>query len=209
MFDTPPRKVLIRGKIIEITEENAMNFGIYLFDVLKSINVFAEGIYLKDQDFNYSVKGIAKLSLQLEQIESKTGKDYVKEFSIIVMNNNPGKIPIGDDKYVVLIPHIGYKDYINFKIEIQQKFKVDIYLYLENITNYKTFNEFETNVSLYNNETLIISGVKTIGKEKIQRGIPIIENIPLLGYLFKMEETIDKEKTLIIIISPEIMPLGK
>lgn len=122
------------------------------------------------------------------------------------MNNNPGKIPIGDNKYVVLIPHIGYKGYINFKIAIE---KVNESNNVFDKTKIYSFNEFETNVSLYNNDTLIISGVKTSGKEKVERGIPIIKNIPILGYLFKREVTIDIEKTLIILIYPEIVPFGK
>lgn len=214
MLDTPPRQVLLKGKIIEITKENALNLGINEFDIIKYINVYGEGSMYKtpSEEPSYTANVNFNIGLaisQIEQIEMKTGKNYSKEFSIIVMNNNPGKIPIGDDKYIVLTPHIGYKGYINFKIEIQQRIKETLNFYLEKTDYYKVFNEFETNVSLYNNDTLIISGVKTIGKEKVERGIPVIKNIPILGYLFKRETTIDMEKTLIILIYPEILPIGK
>ncbi len=214
MLDTPPRQVFLKGKIIEITKEKAMNLGINEFDLIKGINVFAEGSISKSssEEPSYTINGNAYIVFsisQLEQMEAKIGKDYSKEFSIIVLNNNPGKIPIGDDKYIVLTPHIGYKGYINFKIEIQRKIKETLNFYLEKNDYYRFFNEFETNVSLYNNDTLIISGVKTIGKEKVERGIPVIKNIPILGYLFKREAIIDTENTLIIVIYPEILPLGK
>lgn len=60
MLDTPPRQVLIRGKIIEITKENAMNLGIEFFDILNDINFFAAGSYEKEKGFNYRLEVLSR-----------------------------------------------------------------------------------------------------------------------------------------------------
>jgi general secretion pathway protein D len=48
--------------------------------------------------------------------------------------------------------------------------------------------EAETSVVLVNNQTLVLGGLITDRREFIRRGIPLLRDIPILGYLFGFTE---------------------
>ena len=55
------------------------------------------------------------------------------------------------------------------------------------------------------NGVIVIAGVYTIEKNDGMEGIPLLNKIPLLGWLFKREAKEDKRKDLLIFISPKII----
>uniref|UniRef100_A0A7C4UC05 Type II/III secretion system secretin-like domain-containing protein n=1 Tax=candidate division WOR-3 bacterium TaxID=2052148 RepID=A0A7C4UC05_UNCW3 len=200
MLDTPPKQVLLRGKIIELSKRDAVKLGLDIFDVITSTAANAGIEYYKEYYDNIHLRGLgsARISLselitKIEQKENMDLRNYIKEFSLIIINNNNGVIPLGENKYLFITPRIGYKGYINF------------YIGISGMTYYS--REFSTNVGIYNGDTLVISGVNTKGKEEIETGIPLLKSIPLLGYIFKRKTAADIEKTLLIIIQPEIISM--
>jgi general secretion pathway protein D len=65
--------------------------------------------------------------------------------------------------------------------------------------------EAETSVVLLNNQTLVLGGLIRDRRSRVQRGIPVLHKIPLLGALFGFkEETIDKTE-LLILITPRVI----
>jgi general secretion pathway protein D len=65
--------------------------------------------------------------------------------------------------------------------------------------------EAETSVVLLNNQTLVLGGLIRDRRSRVERGIPVLHKIPLLGALFGFkEETIDKTE-LLILITPRVI----
>lgn len=65
--------------------------------------------------------------------------------------------------------------------------------------------EAETSVVLLNNQTLVLGGLITDRRSFEKRGIPILNKIPFLGYLFGFEERESNKRELLILITPRVV----
>ncbi len=63
----------------------------------------------------------------------------------------------------------------------------------------------ETNVMVENGQTAVIGGLTTQDEEKLTAGIPILKDIPLLGYLFRYTRKKVTTKDLVIFVTPTIV----
>jgi pilus assembly protein CpaC len=68
-----------------------------------------------------------------------------------------------------------------------------------------TTRRASTEVELHEGESLIIGGLKSSAERKIERKIPIIGDIPLLGYLFRSQRKEIEESELMILVTPSII----
>lgn len=60
----------------------------------------------------------------------------------------------------------------------------------------------EANVIMNFGETLILSGLSEKETEKIRTGVPGLQDIPLVQYLFSEEDTLDFQKSVLILLTP-------
>jgi general secretion pathway protein D len=65
--------------------------------------------------------------------------------------------------------------------------------------------EAETSVVLVNNQTLVLGGLIRERNEMQDRGIPILKDIPLLGYLFGAKVRTINKTELLIVITPRVI----
>ncbi len=66
-------------------------------------------------------------------------------------------------------------------------------------------NNAETNVVVENGQTAVIGGLTTQVESKSHSGIPILKDIPLLGYLFRHTRTEVTNRDLVIFVTPTIV----
>ena len=62
-----------------------------------------------------------------------------------------------------------------------------------------------TNVYVKNGETIVIGGVYTRDKAENKAGIPVLQDIPFLGWLFKNKSVRDNKTELLIFITPKVV----
>jgi type II secretory pathway component GspD/PulD (secretin) len=65
--------------------------------------------------------------------------------------------------------------------------------------------ETTTKVIVKNNQTIVLSGILTDTESEITRGIPLLEDIPLFGELFRSRDTTKKTTELIAFITPTVV----
>ncbi|NTW06553.1 MAG: type II and III secretion system protein [Syntrophaceae bacterium] len=66
-------------------------------------------------------------------------------------------------------------------------------------------SEIDSKVVIQNGDTVVIGGIVKTDDNKTVSGLPWLQKIPVLGWLFKTEN-INKEKTqLLIFITPKIL----
>jgi type IV pilus assembly protein PilQ len=65
--------------------------------------------------------------------------------------------------------------------------------------------EITTKVLVGNGETVVIGGLITQTESEVTKGIPYLSKIPLLGWLFRFEQNINKKTELLIFITPSIL----
>ncbi len=63
----------------------------------------------------------------------------------------------------------------------------------------------ETNVMVENGQTVVIGGLTTQDEEKLTAGVPILKDIPILGYLFRYTRKRVATKDLVIFVTPTIV----
>jgi type II secretory pathway component GspD/PulD (secretin) len=66
-------------------------------------------------------------------------------------------------------------------------------------------NNAETNVVVENGQTAVIGGLTTQVEMESQTGLPILKDIPLLGYLFRYTRTEVQDRDLVIFVTPTIV----
>jgi general secretion pathway protein D len=65
--------------------------------------------------------------------------------------------------------------------------------------------EAETSVVLLNNQTLVLGGLIQSKRTKLRTGIPYLNRIPVLGYLFGSTEDIIERTELLMLITPRVI----
>ena len=68
-----------------------------------------------------------------------------------------------------------------------------------------TKREAETSVVLLNNQTLVLGGLIQDKLTTTDRGIPLLKDIPLIGYLFKFTERRIEKTELLLLITPRVV----
>jgi type IV pilus assembly protein PilQ len=63
----------------------------------------------------------------------------------------------------------------------------------------------ETNIIQLNGQTIVIGGLSEETSARSDTGVPFLEDIPGLGYLFKRKSTDDRLEDLLIFITPHIL----
>ncbi|KPL05353.1 MAG: hypothetical protein AMJ73_01230 [candidate division Zixibacteria bacterium SM1_73] len=69
--------------------------------------------------------------------------------------------------------------------------------------------EANTMVGIKNGETIIIGGLITSKKTDTEHKIPLLGDLPLLGYLFKRKEKTEQRAELVIFLTPRITSFNK
>ena len=65
--------------------------------------------------------------------------------------------------------------------------------------------EAQTEVLVKDGETLVIGGIYETETDKTEQGIPWLMHIPVLGWLFKNQDTLSTKKELLIFLTPTII----
>jgi type IV pilus assembly protein PilQ len=65
--------------------------------------------------------------------------------------------------------------------------------------------EADTEVLVKDGETLVIGGIYEMENDQTEQGIPWLMKIPILGWLFKNQDTFNKKNELLIFITPSII----
>ena len=65
--------------------------------------------------------------------------------------------------------------------------------------------EAETSVVLVNNQTLVLGGLIRDRRATVNSGIPVLKDIPLLGYVFGFKSQIMEKTELLILITPRVV----
>ena len=66
--------------------------------------------------------------------------------------------------------------------------------------------EAASKVSVRDHDTIILGGLVYTEKDKSASGVPVLMDIPLLGYLFRSSSSADTRNELIVLIRPTVLP---
>jgi len=103
-----------------------------------------------------------------------------------------------------ITPHVSEGNYIRVEIDL----KVDNFFgQSENpgIPPPRSTNQLITSITVPDSRTVVIGGLTTTKRTQVASGIPILSQIPVLGYLFGRRSTEEKTSRLFLFIRPQIL----
>jgi type IV pilus assembly protein PilQ len=68
-----------------------------------------------------------------------------------------------------------------------------------------TKRDATSEVVMNNGETIVLGGILTKSESESESGVPLLSNIPIIGWLFKKKSTIENQSELMIFITPTIV----
>jgi pilus assembly protein CpaC len=67
--------------------------------------------------------------------------------------------------------------------------------------------EVTSNVTLQAGATLMLAGLMQDERERVDGGVPVLRRIPLLGALFRWKRTNERRTSIIVFVTPNVVPL--
>ncbi len=176
-----------------------------------------------------------RLNLVLNAAENKSEIETILKPTLFVNSGEPAEILVGQEVPIETsvqesiqntlrnINTISYKD-LGMKLRVKpavtpdKKFVfIDIFVensYIKDFSSSKSFNAKESiivvtksksRVVLKSGQTTLIGGLISNEKRKTKNGIPVLQNIPLLGWFFSGRRKIKSDDQLMIFITPTIV----
>lgn len=179
--------------------------------------------------FDTSVLNVnADLNVLLEALRGKTNVRILQEPRVFTADNQEAIFFNGQD-----VPFInsnntsdvaGFQQNFDYKavgvqldvrprITAQKDVDMEINLVLSSIVPGQTLfggfildrKETKTKIIVKNNQTIVISGILSDTESQITRGIPLLEDIPIFGELFRSRTNSKKTSELVAFITPTVV----
>jgi type IV pilus assembly protein PilQ len=162
------------------------------------------------------------LAMELSALEEEGKLNILSSPSITTLDNTKAVIESGDEvpipvqtrdtlnvlyKEALLslevTPHVIQDDALKLEV-VTTKNEVD---FTRTVLTYPTIvsKKAETNVLLFDGQTMVIGGLKKNTNQNAEAGVPWLSKIPVLGYLFKNEGRSEQMQELLIFITPRIL----
>jgi general secretion pathway protein D len=105
---------------------------------------------------------------------------------------------------LTITPHVSEGNYIRLEISLQ----VDSWLGTSTtpgIPPPKATNSLDTSITVPNERTVIIGGLSSLTRSNVVEKVPLLGDIPILGWLFRREVTEERSTKLFLFIKPTIL----
>lgn len=171
----------------------------------------------------YGVWGIFRV------LQSFARTNIISNPFLVTTNNYPAQIALGETRRVKAATTIGaggsetesFGDIsANLSVSITPQISYEGFITLDVVVTDNLFNstdqssgnriekEVRTSVILANNEVLALGGIIKDTFSETESKVPILGDIPWIGWLFKNKEKSTVRSSLLILIAPEIIPTG-
>lgn len=215
--------------------KSAMTSGNALYTLSSELGIKGGSVTIPTGfDLNYPshlVKSSLNLWATLSLLENNGALEIISEPSILALNNQESSIYVGKrqsvqtsttlDKNGNPIPHIERTD-IGLKLKVKPRITNDLKVMLDIIVEQEEVNSSEnslapvsdkkeiiTSAIVESGENVILGGYIQNKTYKVDDKIPLLGDIPAIGELFKHKSDNTDKKSLVLILTPYIVPKGK
>jgi len=231
-LDQKTYQVDINAKLVEIDVEATKEFGINwgLLNLHKSgfggtgSAEVAAGIALPAGTMKFgTVRSWGELNAVLEMLEKTNKANIISNPRITTMDNREASILVGKEIPLIVadeagnplteLTKIGIMLRVTPHVNSDKTITLDLHPEVSELQSESTAqggviistSEADTRVVVRNGETAVIGGLIKKVETELIRGIPILKDIPYLGYLFSSKSTSEKKQELVIFVTPTIV----
>ncbi len=239
-IDIPQKQVLVEATIIEVTLNNDLRYGaqFYLDKVVNGTKITGSltpgstgGLGTQIPGGSLTI-GMSNKAI-LDALSGVTRVNVISSPNIMVMNNQPARLVVGDQVPVttqtrsdplstsnVQVSSVEYRDTgiifdVTPRVNSSGTVTLDI---LQEVSNVKRNSAQATiqnptisqrrvtsTVVAGNNETIVIGGLFSSDRQGTRAGLPFLTSVPLLGGIFGTTTNSDVKTELLVLISPRIV----
>ena len=170
-----------------------------------------------------TVQNYGELVARLDALEKKNLAQLISNPVITTTDNREAKILVGQKIPLIVadeagnaitqLTTIGIMLKVTPHINSPERITLDIINEVSDLSSQATVqggviintSESDTRVMVGNGETAIIAGLIRSVENKLESGVPVLKDIPLLGALFRFNSTIKNGRELVIFVTPRIV----
>ena len=180
-----------------------------------------------DTSLQVGTVGYGLLNQKLTYLESRGLAKVIDKPHISTISGKPGRIQYGGEIGIKTTGTTGdgdvsYKDFgLILEVEpvvgpdnmITVKMNLEVSQPLTDVTSGADVEFQKFNTSTYGNvkvgETLVVSGLKQVIRERSKKNVPFIGKVPLLNLLFAYEKDSAKQTNIVVLLTPELPTIQK
>jgi type IV pilus assembly protein PilQ len=171
--------------------------------------------------------GIAKpwgfIEAQLQLLEQNRKANIISNPRITTVDNREAKILVGQKIPLIVqdiagnpvsqLQTIGIQLRVTPHLTEDKKIILDLHPEVSDLSAQSTVqggviintSEADTRVMVDDGQTAVIGGLIRTNDSQVRRGIPFLKDIPLLGMLFRADNTVRQNRELIIFVTPRLV----
>jgi len=231
-LDSRTPQVEINARLIDIdtkaTQELGISWGITNFRASGANVVGAGGVSSALQDpagtiMLGSVQSYGDLLLKVEALERANRAKLISNPVLTTTDNREARILVGQKIPLIVadeagnaitqLTTIGIQLAVTPHINDKDTITLDIHNEISDLSSEATVqggviintNESDTRVVVKNGETAIIAGLIRDVESHFKSGVPVLQDIPLLGALFRHSSKSTASRELVIFVTPRIV----
>ncbi len=174
--------------------------------------------------FTFGVfKSWASIEAQLQVLEQNRKADIISNPRITTVDNREAKILVGQKIPLIIqdvagnavsqLQTIGVQLKVTPHLTQDKRIVMDLHPEVSDLSTQSTVqggviintSEADTRVMVDDGQTAVIGGLIRSNTSNIRRGIPLLKDFPLIGFLFRSENTVRQNRELIIFVTPRIV----
>lgn len=169
------------------------------------------------------VKDWGFIEAQLQLLEQNRKANIISNPRITTVDNREAKILVGQKIPLIVqdisgnpvsqLQTIGIQLKVTPHLTSDKKVVMDLHPEVSDLSAQSTVqggviintSEADTRVMVDDGQTAVIGGLIRTNESTVRRGVPLLKDMPLIGFLFRSESTVRQNRELIIFVTPRIV----
>jgi type IV pilus assembly protein PilQ len=160
---------------------------------------------------------------QLQVLEQNRKANIISNPRVVTVDNREAKIIVGQKIPLIVqdvagnplsqLQTIGIQLKVTPHLTEDKKIIMDLHPEVSDLSTQSTVqggviintSEADTRVMVEDGQTAVIAGLIRTNDSKVRRGIPLLKDIPLIGMLFRSNNTVRQNRELMIFVTPRLL----
>jgi len=169
-------------------------------------------------------KSWGSLEAQIQMLEQNRKANIISNPRVTTVDNREARIVVGQKIPLIVqdvagnpvsqLQTIGIQLKVMPHLTEDKKIIMDLHPEVSDLATQSTVqggviintSEADTRVMVEDGQTAVIGGLIRTNDGRVRKGVPILKDIPLIGMLFRSDNTIRQNRELIIFVTPRLMP---
>ena len=170
-----------------------------------------------------TVKDWGTVTAVISALEQENKADIISNPRITTVNNREARILVGKKIPLIVLDEagnpvtelttIGITLRVTPHINDNNRITLDLHPEVSDLSSQATVqggiiittSEADTRVMVENGETAVIGGLIRVNNSTVERGVPWLKDIPVLGWIFKGTSVVKEKRELLIFVTPRII----